>query len=180
MLFQHIDSLLCTNLFPDRHTLSTPDVARALAILHAPCANISAEDVVDLWVFLKINPELFTNGYYYWVKIRGVLMERGLRREMGVDVYVKREEGVGDGGGEDGNREDGDIKDRNRPKWDNGATGKGDELKWDDVSKSGEISKSKWSWRGRLADRGERWYEEREYEHKVDVAIGRFRSACGK
>lgn len=114
--------------------------------------------MAELWRFLESYPELFTNGYRYWERIRGKLMEAAMR-PMEVKIEEEGDRGEGENGGDEGGEGNG------KGKREDGGNGN---------------RRSKWNWRGTPLDRGERWYEERELEHKVDASIGRFRGACGK
>ena len=66
----HLDSVICCKLFPDRHPLRDADMARALGALHRPCLRMTGADVAELWRFLESHPDLHTNGIRLWQRIR--------------------------------------------------------------------------------------------------------------
>ena len=63
------DSVICCKMFPAKHKLSDDGIARALGILHQECANMTGQDVVELYSFLQTYPDLHTNGIRLWQQI---------------------------------------------------------------------------------------------------------------
>ncbi|CAF9932301.1 MAG: hypothetical protein ALECFALPRED_005261 [Alectoria fallacina] len=85
----HLDSVICCKLFPDRHLLRDVDIARALCALHRPCLHMTGADVTELWRFLESHPDLHTNGLRLWQRIRAA-GGRNRDDEAKVDIAIGR------------------------------------------------------------------------------------------
>lgn len=106
-----------------------------------------AQDVAQLWGFLRDHPDLHTNGYRYWEGIRKGMMMVGFVRESG------SEQVGGEGLGKEG--------------------GKGKENDWgEEEEREGVWKKEDGVWK-----KTEAVWRDRDAETKVGMAIGRFKNA---
>ncbi len=72
-------------MWPMRHKLNDSDIARALGILHSECANMTGQDVAELYHFLKTHPDLHTNGIRLW---QGIKASGGKEKEDYTKVAI--------------------------------------------------------------------------------------------
>ena len=65
--------------------LNDSDIAKALAKTHKECANMTGQDVAELYCFLQRNPDLHTNGIRLW---EGMKDKDGKGRHKDDDVKI--------------------------------------------------------------------------------------------
>ena len=72
-------------MFPARHALEDSDIATVLGMLHGQCANMTGQDVAELYHFLETYPDLHTNGIRLW---QGIKNRVSKRRNKADDIKV--------------------------------------------------------------------------------------------